>query len=453
MVVETRAHVIVPKGMEREGSSFVWLFSMLFFIIPFGKLQNAVLEGMTLPKLLIPVCFFVQLVWMIGRYRLHRHLLIYLLFIFSTTPSFITGSDDYLLLVLSLLGYVALFQLLRNTSFRTVADLKCVIKPYIFGLAVVCCLVVAAFFGYDVGSAFGRALVDSWYGMPIVLGSEENPNGFATFFIPGLTGVAALFVLSQTRALKSVFIFLYLFFCVLLALTVSRSAAIGALLGTLTIFLIASYRSSEVPASAKPRRKVKFAMIVGIFIGVVVLLGVVFSQVSESLDLTVSDKFIADKDESSTYRWRIIEKATEDYDVLRFVLGTGYGKFKPFPGEVENAHNIFLGVLVEFGFIAFLSFASLITLALGSYLRALKRALGKRSRIIVGFHVGSLVGLLFHGMFHEIYVNLSFWYFLAAAHPIYLITRPAKQPPFGDRGDALIFGRQSGPKTIEGNTR
>jgi len=98
-------------------------------------------------------------------------------------------------------------------------------------------------------------------------------------------------------------------------------------------------------------------------------------------------------------------------------FGVGYGNLSGIMEEMTgyrvNAHNIFFGVAVEFGLIALFFFSMVILLSIRGMTFAIFLAENRTERLTLGCVFASLSGLLFHGMFHEIYVNMIFWLFVA----------------------------------------
>ena len=118
-----------------------------------------------------------------------------------------------------------LFVLLPNALSST-GDLRTLFAGYFWGLMAVSLLAVTAYvFGVDAGNAIGRPLVEIWYGLPVMLGTEENPNAFATLVVVGAP--IALFLQNTTgsRWMKRVYGSGVLMFIVVIALTLSRSGS------------------------------------------------------------------------------------------------------------------------------------------------------------------------------------------------------------------------------------
>lgn len=406
---------VPAEDARRSLSSFAWLFLLILFILPFGKLQNAVLGGMTIAKLMIPVCSLLQIVWMWRRYKLHPHLPIYMVLIMLTTPSFVLGNDEYPGIFFSFLGYAILFQILYNSSLG-IRDFEKFIKTYVAGLGLVSFLVILAFSGIDLGALVGKSLVDWWYGTPVFLGSEENPNAFAAYFVPGLTGVAVLVASARNRLGKFFYICAYLFIAAVLALTFSRSAALGGLLGTVVVYLCAKRRSA-------------FGVVIAVSAITLVGFGIYasFGLVSGLLtDGNGGISVFSNKETSAGYRVLMLETAIASFSFAD-IFGIGYGNYskliEPVIGEAINSHNIFIGIGLEFGLLSLLLFLVLTGLTVFIYIKSFQRSLTVASQLTTGFYCGSLLGLIVHGLFHEIYINFLYWFMVASALPVYKAVR------------------------------
>ena len=97
------------------------------------------------------------------------------------------------------------------------------------------------------------------------------------------------------------------------------------------------------------------------------------------------------------------------------LVGIGFGNLPPLMeqriGQHINSHNI-LGVAIEFGLVVALLFTSLILLSLRSTTKGMALAASRSDRATGACILAVIAGLFIHGMFHEIYVNLTLWLFI-----------------------------------------
>lgn len=417
------------NGTRSSLLSFNWLFLLILFMLPYGKLQNIALGGMTLPKLMFPLCSLFQIVWLGRHYKFHPHLPIYITFVLLTTPSFAIGVEEYSSIFVSLLGYAVLFQFCYNAHIR-IAHLEKMIKAYMAGLATMALIVVAAFFGTDLGALFGKSLVEWWYGTPVFLGGEQNPNAFAAYFISGLTAVAVQMALAQNKLRMAIYTCLYVFLLAVLVMTFSRSAILGAVVGTVVVYLCAKRRTILGVVKA-----------VSIFLLVSYIVYASVGFVSGMLTDNAGEVSVfGNKETSAGYRLIMLDTAFSAFS-LADIFGIGYGNYskiiEPVIGESINAHNIFVGIGLEFGFLSLLLFVLLTILTISVYIRALRRSSDVKVQVIVGFYIGSLFGLMVHGLFHEIYINLLYWFMVANALPVYKAVMATKVTNFARKRVAV----------------
>ncbi len=411
---------------KNSATVLVLLLMLVMAATPLGQHQKIFLGGMTVSKVILPVSFVLYLAIRGGTIKLHPHMFYYLSMVVFTTISLLSG-NGYESILLSFAGYFIIFLLLYN-GLNSVTDFRRVILAYLLALALVSLMTIVAFLtSFDVGRMVGRPLVQIWYGLPVFLGTEGNPNGYATFFVCGVP-IAFLFYITAESKLKRLF---YLLVLVLLsftmAMTFSRSAMAGAIIGSLSVYVYMKYQT---------RATYKLFVFIIILGFVAVNLSYLFQLVMEALtdtsDISGSVTVSSNKEESGGYRLLVLMPFFKIM-MSNALFGVGYGNLprilEGYVGLKINAHNIFFGIGLEFGLVALFFFLAVIVLSFRSMLAALSMTHDPVGRATIGCYFGSLAGLIFHGMFHEIYINFTLWFFIASGAALEKMVRQSPQTP------------------------
>jgi hypothetical protein len=383
--------------------------ALALFFVPFGVLQNAILGSTTAAKLILPTVFVTLLVIRLGRLKLHPNFWLITAFVVSTTPSFVL-SDKYIDIAPNLFSYIMLFVLLRNTLSQ-VEDLRTLFAAYFSGLVVVSSLAMIAYvFGADAGDAVGKPLVQTWYEMQIILGTQDNPNGFATLLVVGVPIALFLRQTTASRSMRRVYASSALLFIAVIALTFSRSAIVGAIVACA---LMVYFDKSRSVLGLHVLIAVLIAL--GVIGAVLVVLFGVLGMTGDAVGAGAEMSILSNKELSQGYRVQVA-KLYIPLSVESPLFGIGFGNLAPLMeqriGLHNNAHNIIFGIAIEFGLIAGLLFTSLIFSSLRFIARGMMRAVSRPDRLTGACIFSVMVGLFIHGMFHEIYVNLTLWVFI-----------------------------------------
>lgn len=395
---------------SRRHAWLVFALAVVFFSIPFGEFQRELLGGATAAKIVLPIVFLIFLSTNAYRLKIHPHLWILLLFILGTLPSLIIG-DDFAPVLITLIGYIVLFEVLYNILVA-VGDLRLLCTFYVSGLFMVVLSTLMAAIGFDIGQSIGHPLVEIWYGIPVFRGTELNPNGFATFFVPGCVMVGYFYLSAATRLSKILSLVALVFFGITLVMTGSRSGLMGAFLGLVIVYLNKRIFSLQGAGT--------FVVIIVIAAALTLAIPKLFHfLLIGDLELSTGPSMAADKETSTELRVAAIGHFIDAF-ISNPLIGIGYGKLVPYidassVGEKMGAHNVIIGIAVEMGVVALLPFLMMIMVSSICMAKALRRARGRGDSLIKGCYFGAFVGLLFHGMFHEIYVNLLFWFFMGVA--------------------------------------
>ena len=158
--------------------------ALIVFSSPFVQLQARLFLGLTLTKVLIPFIILYILSIRGTSIKLHPHSGYFFFFICFTLPSLFLGTDEYIFILTSLVGYILLFQVLYN-SIETVGALRKLFSAYVFGLFFISSFTILSFVtGVDMSSFVGKPLIEYWYGLPVFVGSNENLMASQLYLLP-----------------------------------------------------------------------------------------------------------------------------------------------------------------------------------------------------------------------------------------------------------------------------
>ena len=314
-------------------------------------------------------------------------------------------------ILFNLIGYAFVFIIIYN-GLLSIKHLRYLFLSYFIGLSIVSSLsLIALFTGLDLGENLGRPFVEYWYGLPILLGTEDNPGAYATFFVLGIPIAFMFFLTCKHKVTKLFYALFFIIFCFSLIITFSRSAIIGAIL---SIILLYHYRKNKDTVT------VKLFIFVLLFFFVLANIYFIFNLIINyaTQDFGKSDihSVTSNKEESIGVRIIMMNHIWPIF-LENPWFGIGYDNFSKFMYEATghriNSHNIFLGIAVEFGFFALAMFTTIIILSLQSIGRTIRSSICCIQRLSLGCVLSILIGLLFHGLFHEVYINLLFWITIA----------------------------------------
>ena len=291
------------------------------------------------------------------------------------------------------------------------------VKALYFGGFCLSFLCVFDFFGNGIVSQLlGVKLVTNWYGDYVFLGFEENPNGLASQLLPVVIISYALFLSNQNKQQQ----YLHLVACLIagyaLTMTYSRSGFLGAIAGILiTLFF---YINLSKSGRVKP---VLLALgLVGMFVFSGLGLTPYLSSFFDNTFSLVSELSVRkNKIESVSIRLETLPHFLKiAWDNMYF--GVGFGQSSALvglaTGHFVGPHNIFLGVLVEYGFAAFLAlFALIIWPCARGFMYIMTRGRIDDMPVAPIIVYSCFISLLLHGMFHKMYVNFGLWLFVACS--------------------------------------
>ena len=387
----------------------ILILSLAVFLNP---ITGELYAPFSFAKIAVPTTFLLILWLQNGKLLLPENTLSFLLFIVLSTTSFFLG-DNFFLIYISFFGYFILLLVVSNIV-NNDGDIFIVLSFYFWGvflIALLCCF--DYIFPEFMDKITDKNLVEYWWGhQTVFLAFENNPNGFATCLGPAVVISFPLILRQKVQVLKFLYFFMGILIFFVLVMTHSRSALLGTFvaLSILLYFYFAKY----------VRWSVIFNTLILVFL-VTFLTLAFWSSVyptSELSDTVLTEKRIQDfKQTSVVHRLKtfpyIFQVAMEN-PLTGIGFGNGKEHIKKLSGISMGAHNIFLGIMIEFGIFAMLAF---LISAIGPFLRLHFNLVARRSR--TNIHLASIsvyggfLAILIHGMFHEIYVNFLFWLFVA----------------------------------------
>ena len=382
-------------------------------------------------KIGISTIFAIIVIMRASASRVPENGVVFLLFIILTSPSFFL-TDGFLPMFLSFIGYFVLMFIIANID-MTQDKMLTLLRAFYFGGIFLSCLCASDLLVSGAISQFlGVNLFENWYGDYVFLGFEGNPNGLATHLLPVVIISYAFFINNQKKWQSAMHLFACLIACYVLIMTHSRSGFLGASAG----IIVTLFFYLKTPQLPRLKAVLLASVLVGFFSLSVFQVDVfshttafvkniietqeVSSEVFRQSDVNVEAKGYSienNKSDSINIRWMTLPHFLNiAWDNLFF--GVGFGQSRDLVGRATGhfvgPHNIFLGVLVEYGLIAFCAFGALIIWPLAKGFRYVQTCLHQSDVPLVPICIFSCyISLLIHGMFHKIYVNFTLWLLVA----------------------------------------
>lgn len=390
----------MPPGLH-----FLMMLAMIS--LPLGEMQQMLFGGLTIVKVILPIIFVYILCVYQGRMIIHPLLLPYILFVFCTLPSLITGVG-FGGILLSLLGYILLFQVLCFYS-ASLTKIEHLMSAYVAALLVMSVLTLQTLItDFDIGKVLGKPFIEYFFGVPLVSGPSNNPNGFASMFMPGIPFAYAFFLGSTTKLKKFAYLGVLIVLFLALISTFSRSA-IGA--AFLACIVVHHHQRNPVTFCYN-----LFFKLLGCLL-LVILASSVYYFLIELITMdvgTTGDTDLANnKSVSGGYRTLVLIPMTNIL-IDNLFLGVGFGNVKHLieaeTGLFINSHNTPFGIAMDYGIFALFFIAVTILLSIRDLTRAIKLANETKTRLLVSAFLASLAAMIFHGLFHEIYVHILLWF-------------------------------------------
>ena len=384
---------------------------VVIFTTPFGESLKSVL-GFSPAKFIVPSLFLYLLSVQFGSLKLHPLTGLYILFVACTLPSLITGMD-FTPVLLSLIGYICLFQVVFSYSF-SLDKIKDLALAYIAGVFLVSCLTLQFFItGVDFGAQFGKPFVEVWLGFPIVSGPSNNPNGFASLLLPAVPFTLFFLLTSKTKFDKFVFSMIMITTLLTLTITFSRSAIGAALFACVSVHHCVKNKSVF---SWSLLTKLLTLLIALIMSASIFLLLIEFLTADVSGLSGQYSSYSENKELSGGYRTLVlIPMLSIAWDNLFF--GVGFGNVKPIMEDLTglyiNSHNTPFGILMDYGIFALIFICITVAHSCRSYNTTMNNVDLVENRLLIGSLFIALGAMIFHGLFHEMYINLILWFLIA----------------------------------------
>lgn len=342
----------------------------------------------------------------LSNYKVGRPEVIFLLFLIATSSSLLI-SQDYILILPNLLGYLILFTVIANLPLTTTFLLRILVWLLICISILALLVLVDIATNVEIGGLLGPSLVKYQFGIPVVVAGKENPNAAGAVFMIG-PPICFLLLRLRQSPMSRISVVLCLALCLTcLTLTYSRSAIAGCVMSCTLILLI---------SRESPRKIFSFGIkTTFIFAILFVFALLVYTAVTTNLTLNQqsasSGSVLGNKIESLSIRKELVRQ----FIPMLFenpISGVGYGNAKIVFGRITgqniSTHNIFIATSLEFGWVAGALFiATLYSATLGAFRRS-KSRFGS-DKLILASLASVATGMIFHGMFHEIYISSVFW--------------------------------------------
>ena len=384
--------------------------------LPLGEMQQILFGGLTAVKVILPILFVYMLCVQQDRMTIHPLLLPYVLFVFCTLPSLITGVGFGGILV-SLVGYILLFQVLYVYS-TSLVKIKDLMSAYVAALSVMSVLTLQVLItNFDIGAIIGKPFVEYWLGVPLISGPSNNPNGFATMFMPGIPFAYAFLLSSTTKFKKCIYLCVLIVLFLTLISTFSRSAIGGAFFACIVVH----HHQRNTTTFCFPL----FFKLLGCLLLVVTASSAYYfliELVTVSGAATGETDLSNNKNVSGGYRTLVLIPMTNIL-IDNLFLGVGFGNVKHMieaqTGLFINSHNTPFGIAMDYGIFALFFIIVTIILSARDFTRALKLARDFNTRLLISAQLASLGAMIFHGLFHEMYIHFMLW-FLIIIGPVIL---------------------------------
>lgn len=273
------------------------------------------------------------------------------------------------------ISYIAIFFIIKYESYNKKC-LKFFINSYIISV------LITSLFGiyqYFTGFALDKKFVENYgYANIKIAANMDNPNNLGAFLVLAIFPVLMIAIYEKNKLKKSAYISLIALILIDIALTGSRNAIVGIIVGVVVLAVLYSFR---------------LFILLG-FLGIIALF---VPQVRERL-LAITDKT---QNQSRTYLWEIAKKMIKDHPL--FGVGNGnyvslhdkyteiYPQFKFYNENRWPCHNSYLKIESELGIIGGISFLGILITAL---LRVKKFITNVKDEYFKFFYTGFLASMI-----------------------------------------------------------
>ncbi|AWI06853.1 O-antigen ligase family protein [Clostridium drakei] len=271
--------------------------------------------------------------------------------------------------------YIIIFFIIKYEN-KSKGYLKILINSYI------CSVFITSLFGiyqYFTGFALNKKFIENYgYAKIKIAANMDNPNNLGAFLVLAIFPVLMIAIYEKNKLKKAAYVSLTTLMLIDIALTGSRNAIVGIIVGVVVLAVLYSFR---------------LFILLG-FLGIIALF---VPQVRERL-LAITDKT---QNESRTYLWEIAKKMIKDHPL--FGVGNGnyvslhdkyteiYPQFKFYGESRWPCHNSYLKIESELGIIGGISFLGIL---ITSLLRVKKFITNVKDEYFKFFYTGFLASMI-----------------------------------------------------------
>jgi len=404
--------VMLPAFSRGQTSTItIAVLVPMLFLMPFGELPRAVMGGLSVQQVIIPLAVAVIAMFAADRFTFHPATALLLAFVLLTTTSLMT-STQYMTVFGSMVGAFLIVCVVSN-GVRSFRDLELVLRAYLFGMAIVTVIVAVAIAG---GPDFGLFLSHpfvrkGWFIIPFVQGTESNTTSFGVFFVAGIPIALNELVRVRSYFLKTALGLLLLLMVAESLIVFARASLIGT---AIALVCFTNYTLSR-------RGKIILVM-VGLAAALAVSATLAFldsqQHVSTNIVIRGINALLNNKERSGSIHATILQGAI---NLAVSVPPWGVGssnmpeKMRALTGYDLYAHNAYLTIWVEYGLFAVLAFVAFYVTCVFEAWSAAHGEADPWRRNTYATVLGIAAGLTVSSMFHDDYVNSMIWTFFGLA--------------------------------------
>lgn len=255
---------------------------------------------------------------------------------------------------------------------------------------------------YEGTSIYGR----------LFLGIGSNPNLVASIYLFGIPFVLNSFIQIRGAHLKIIMLLLCILFSVTLLLTQTRSAIIGVI-----VAIVFTQLTNE---KLNMKRLLTYMFLVIVFY-------LIYVNISGYLS---EERFGLEEMMGRGYSLRLQHYGAVIKLVVDYPLGVGkeyYQLIGQYGGVIGSPHNMFLGMMVEVGFLGFIGYTGLLVFVLFSLWRIRTSNENSDVSVISSSLFCGLIAYIVHNQVHSLSREYLLWMFLAISMSVCRISRRERE--------------------------